>query len=266
MPSPPRILAADAIYHATSRGNNQRSIFHGDQDRRLFVAELERVVIRRAWRCLSFCLLPNHFHLIVETPGPDLSEGMRDLLSRFVKKSNQRRGADGRAFKDRFFSKRINTDAYLATALRYVALNAVNAGLCRDPSSYRWSNHGALVAGREGSLAPVARIEELLGVWGGEPGCRYAALMAEQHQRWGGWADAVDPAPPRPTLAVLLASLPAVEAMIEARRAGYRLWELAAATGLSEATISRRTRAERNTPGVFLSGSLARAASGGEGE
>jgi putative transposase len=238
----PRIELAGGIHHVTARGNRREPIFHGDADRRLFQIELTRTVRRKRWGCLSYCLMGNHFHLVLETPETNLGHGMRDLLTRFVQRSNERRGTDGRAFQDRFHSVLVHSDEHFACLLRYVALNPFNAGLCSDPREYPWSSHAAMLAARAGPLVAVDRVEELLECWGGATGARYSRLLTQEHDHFGGWSAALEPTPPRPSIAHLLASLPPTEAMAAARRSGYRLREIAAVAGVSEATVSRRTR------------------------
>ena len=242
MPRAPRIEIAGGIHHVMSRGNRHQPIVHTDADRHLFLVELARAVRRRAWRCLAYCLMGNHFHLVIETPEPNLGVGMREFLGRFAQTSNSRHGTDGHMFKERFRSVHVATDVHFAHLLRYVVLNPVNSGLCPDPRDWRWSSHAQMSAGREGPLTAFGRVEDLLGCWGEPRGTRYVALLAP-HTRFGTWNDASAPHPPRPQIAELLAAMPLQEAMVAARRDhGYRLAEIAAAVGLSEATVSRRTR------------------------
>ena len=199
------------------------------------------MVIARRWRCLSFCLLTTHYHGLVETPQPDLGAGMRDCLSRFVLKRHERHGGRGPAFDSRFHNSLVDSDAYLVCALRYVALNAFNAGMCTDPREYRWSNHADMLSGREGPLAAVDRVEQLLGVWGGPHGTRYGRLLAPAHKDLGTWSDARSPKPERPTIGQLVISMPLVAALGAARAHGYRVAEIAAVTGLSPSKVSRLT-------------------------
>jgi hypothetical protein len=145
-------------------------------------------------------------------------------------------------FKDRYHPVHVETDEHFAHLLRYVALNPVTAQLCADPADWPWSSHRLMVAGRESPLAAVRRVEELLGCWGGVHGARYRTLL-EPHSPFGSWSDADSPRPPRPTIADLLTMLPQDQAMFVARwEHGYRVIDIAAATGLSETAVSRRTR------------------------
>jgi putative transposase len=242
MPRKPRVEIAGGIYHVVSRGNRRQIVFRCDGDRRLFLSELERAVVRHRWRSLGYCLMENHYHLVVETPEPNLGRGMRDFLSRFVQTANRRHGIDGHMFKERFRSVLVENDRQFACLLRYVALNPVQAGLCSDPLAWRWSSHAEMIAGRGSTLVAADRVEGLLECWGGQVGTRYARLLTDGG-RFGSWRDAVDPNPPRPAVADLLSSMPRDDALWAARRRyGYRVAEVAAAAGISEATVSRRTR------------------------
>jgi putative transposase len=140
MPRPPRVQIAGATYHVTSRGNRRQSIYHDDDDRRWFLKVRDCVVARWNWRLHAYCLMGNHFHLLVETPEPNLSAGMQRLKSEYATYFNERHSFDGHLFKQRFDSRLIETDEHRSEALRYIALNPVRAGLCEHPSEWPWSS------------------------------------------------------------------------------------------------------------------------------
>ena len=235
-----------------SRGNRRAAIVLDDRDRRLFLAEYARAVRKAGWNSLGYALLGNHFHLVVETPEPNLGRGMGTFLSRFVQQTNRRYGIDGRAFQSRFKSRPVTNDEYFACLLRYVALNPVNAGLCADPAEWPWSSHASVLARRSSPLLNVQRVEELLEVWGGRAERRYRTLL-EPDGRWGPWSDATDPTPPRRPLSSIFATYARDNAMFRARwEDGYTLAEIAAFAGVSQATVSRRTCRARKGPGPFL--------------
>jgi hypothetical protein len=145
-------------------------------------------------------------------------------------------------FNERFRSVLVTSDEQFACLVRYVVLNPVNAGLCRDPMLWPWSSHARMTAGEESPLVAVRRVEELLAPWGERRGSRYASLVSDGGP-FGPWGEAVQPRPPRPAVKELLASMPRDDAMRAARhRHGYRLVEIAAAAGISATTVSRRTR------------------------
>ena len=140
MPRPPRIQVSGGIYHVTSRGNRRQSICHDDHDRRRFLAT--RRPRNQPLRVASSRLLPhdNHFHLLVETPKPNLSSGMQRLKCDYAAYFNERHSLDGHLFQQRFDSRLIETEEYFAEALRYIALNPVRAGLCEHPFDWPWSS------------------------------------------------------------------------------------------------------------------------------
>lgn len=140
MPRPPRLQVAGGTYHITSRGNRHQSIYHDDDDRRQFLILRDRIARRCGWRMLAFCLLTNHFHLLIETSIPNLSAGMHQLNGGYAKYFNERHTFDGHLFERRFGSRLVETDEHLEEALRYIAFNPVEAGLCTYPWEWRWSS------------------------------------------------------------------------------------------------------------------------------
>jgi putative transposase len=145
MPRPPRLQLAGGIYHVTARGNRKQPTFREARDCEQFLATLEAVVVRRRWRCHSYCLMPNHVHLVVETPDPDLSDGMRYLNGSYAQWFNRRHGFQGHLFQGRFHAVLVESDWHLLELARYVVLNPVRARLTRDAGSWRWSSYRASV-------------------------------------------------------------------------------------------------------------------------
>ena len=131
---------AGGTYHVTSRGNRRQSIYHDDDDRRWFLAQRDRIVARCGWRLHSYCLMNNHFHLLIETPRPNLSAGMQRLKCEYAAYFNARHLLEGHLFKQRFDSRLIESEDHLDEVLRYIALNPVRAGLCEHPSEWPWSS------------------------------------------------------------------------------------------------------------------------------
>jgi len=142
MPRRPRIVAAGATYHVVSRGNRRQPIFTDDHDRQLFLRVLDDVVTRHSWRCGAYCLLSNHFHLLVETPvaAEDLAQGMHRLNGRYAQWFNDRHEVVGHLFQGRFHSTLIEREGHLLEVIRYVFLNPVRAGACERPDDWRWSS------------------------------------------------------------------------------------------------------------------------------
>jgi putative transposase len=143
MARPLRTQVAGGTYHVTARGNRRQPIFHDESDRQLFLALFKRVAERRAWHTLAYCLMTNHFHLVIETPVANLSLGMHRLNFTYAQYFNARHSVDGHLFDGRFHSVLVESESQLLELLRYVAFNPVRAGLCARPSEWRWSSfHG----------------------------------------------------------------------------------------------------------------------------
>jgi putative transposase len=143
VPRRPRFQAPDAIYHVTSRGTEGRPVFLDDLDRRRFLAVLAKVVGEHGWLCPAYCLMTNHFHLLVQTPDPDLAVGMHHVNSAYANYFNRRHDHVGHLFQARYGAAVVEREAHLLEACRYIVLNPVRAGLCRRPSGWRWSSYRA---------------------------------------------------------------------------------------------------------------------------
>ena len=140
----PRIETPGGYYHVGTRGNNKRAIFIEDLDRGLFLTMLQRVARRYGWAIYAYCLMTNHYHLIVETEQQELSLGMRVVNGRYAQLFNRRHDRDGHLFKGRYSVFVIEGDSHFEASCRYVLENPVRAGLCESPSDWRWSGCPAL--------------------------------------------------------------------------------------------------------------------------
>lgn len=129
------------MYHLTARGNNRQEIYVDDTDRRFFLSLLERSAVRYGWRCWAYCLMTNHFHLVVKTPRGVLSEGMQELNGGYARTFNRRHGREGHLFRNRFWAEQVASDSHLLESLRYVVLNPVRAGICALPEHWPWSSY-----------------------------------------------------------------------------------------------------------------------------
>jgi putative transposase len=155
---------ASGVYHVTGRGNRRQNIFVDDRDRLFFLGVLEAVVTRLAWQCHAYCLLENHYHLVIETPAPDLSVGMQRLNSEHAQWFNRRHSVGGHLFQGRFHAVLVESHGHLLHLVRYLALNPVRAGLCRDPADWRWGSFRYLTAERP--TPPYLAVERVIGLFG----------------------------------------------------------------------------------------------------
>jgi REP element-mobilizing transposase RayT len=152
MARPLRIEFAGALYHVTSRGNERRPIFRSDRDRRMFLTLLEQAARRFRWSITAYILMTNHFHLVIQTPDPNLSRGMQWLNGTYAAWFNHRHQRTGHLFQGRFRAFLVEKEAYFAELLRYVVLNPVRAKMVERPEDYRWSSYRA-TAGLEAAPA-----------------------------------------------------------------------------------------------------------------
>src|SRR3990172_3863435 len=143
MARPPRPQFPDGIYHVSARGNERAPIYRDDGDRRRFLELVAHVRERYRWRILAYCLMTNHYHLLVQTPEPNLARGMRQLNGVYAQSFNRRHGRVGHLLQGRYGARLVQADEHLLAAARYIVLNPVRAGLCGNPIEWRWSSHRA---------------------------------------------------------------------------------------------------------------------------
>lgn len=166
MPRKPRENAEDGIYHVFARGDGRDLIYRDDADRRSYLGMLEKVVMSERWRCLAYCLMANHVHLLLETPDANLSSGMHRLHSRYAQSFNARHKRCGHVFQGRYGAVRVGSDGQLRAVLAYIARNPVEAALCDDPGQWAWSSYTSVASG---SAAGWLDAERLLSYLGEEP-------------------------------------------------------------------------------------------------
>ncbi len=159
MARPLRPQIAGGLYHIMCRGNHRAPIYIDTRDGQMFISILADVIKRHSWYCHSYCLMPNHYHLLIETPNADIASGMHRLNNRFAKWFNVRREQTGHLFECRYRSVIIETDEQFLELVRYIALNPVRALLCERAEMWRWSSYGALVGVRaRNSLLTTRRV------------------------------------------------------------------------------------------------------------
>jgi putative transposase len=136
-----RIQYPGALYHVTSRGNRRVNIFVDERDHLIWSDWMAATVDRFGIVVHSFCHMPNHYHLLVETPAANLSECIHYLNSHYAQHFNMRHKLSGHVFQGRFHAILIERQLHLLALIRYIALNPVRAQLVREPEHWQWSSH-----------------------------------------------------------------------------------------------------------------------------
>jgi putative transposase len=179
MARPPREELAGGIHHVYARGNAKEAIYRDDADRERYLVILGKAVVRHRWRCLAYCLMDNHVHLLIETPVPNLGSGMQWLHSLYAQAFNHRHERAGHVFQGRFGAVRVRSDAQLLMVARYIARNPVEGGLCGDPDDWSWSSHAtAYDEGRAPAWLDTNRLLGFFGAGGGDSLRRYLDFVA----------------------------------------------------------------------------------------
>ena len=143
MARPLRLEFGGAVYHLTSRGNARQKIFFSDTDRELLLETLAQVVSRYGWICHAYCLMANHYHLLVETPKANLSIGMRQLNGVYTQSFNRRHKQVGHLFQGRFKAILVEKESYLLELCRYIVLNPVRVKAKVRADAWKWSSYRA---------------------------------------------------------------------------------------------------------------------------
>ena len=148
MPRRPRLIEPGGIYHVTSHGVDTIRIFREDRDRILFLNLLAPAARRFGWDVFLVCLMDTHIHLLLQVDEPTLSVGMERVKGDYARAYNRIYGRRGHLFEGRFGSRQIASEAHLLNTIRYIAMNPVEARMCRDPEEYAWCSYGATVGAR----------------------------------------------------------------------------------------------------------------------
>ena len=161
-----------------ARGNRRQLIFQDDADYELYLRLLAGIVLAKKWRLLAYCLMPNHVHLVIETPEANLARGMQHLHGLYARMYNDRHALVGHLFQGRYGSKLVHDDRQFAAVIRYVALNPVEASLCPEPLGWRWSSVVSAVRGAVPAWLDIDRLLGYLGLDGRDPLNGYARLVS----------------------------------------------------------------------------------------
>jgi REP element-mobilizing transposase RayT len=162
------------LYHVNARAARASFLFPNASERDLFEQVLMIALPRAGVECHSYCILGTHYHLLLRPTKPNLGEAMKRLNWLYAWRFNRLFGFKGHCFESRYWSKPIRTSEQLITAIRYLALNPVRAGLCESPLAWPWSSYPALVG-----LGPVPEfltVELVLREFGPTPSEARAAI------------------------------------------------------------------------------------------
>ncbi|MFD2367641.1 transposase [Pseudoduganella sp. GCM10020061] len=139
----PRIQYEGALYHVCSRGDRQEPIFEEDDDRYVFLELLGKAAAKYDLLFLAYCLMGNHYHLILQTRLANLSAAMQFINGVYTQRYNKRHSTCGHVFQGRFFASLVQVQPYMTEVCRYVELNPVRARLVQDPHEWKWSSYRA---------------------------------------------------------------------------------------------------------------------------
>ena len=190
MTRPLRIEFSGALYHITSRGNARNIIYTDDVDRTRFLELLSQLCDRHDWLCHSYCLMSNHYHLLVETKRPTLSKGMKGLNGQYAQMFNRRHNRAGHLFQGRHKAILVQKESYLLELARYIVLNPVRAKMVQTPEQWPWSSYRAL-AGYSTTQSELTT-EWILGMFNAnkKTACaRYRNFVAEGKNQPTPWSD-----------------------------------------------------------------------------
>jgi putative transposase len=139
-----------AVHHVYGRGNNKQDIFCDDEDRRFFLNWLEIIKHEEDVKIYAYCLMTNHYHLLLESGAKSLSRIMIRLLTAYAQRFHRLRGSVGHVFQGRYGAKICPRDGQFLNLLKYINLNPVAAGIVSEPSEWPWSGHRDLAVGTHG--------------------------------------------------------------------------------------------------------------------
>ncbi len=143
MPRQPRVHLDGGCYHVTLRGNHRRDIFVAEGDQRLLNRIVARAVEKYRARVHAYCWMSNHLHLLVQVSDEPLGQPMRQIAAEFARAMQSKMQTTGHFFERRYHATLVDVDTYLKSAIRYIHLNPVEAGIVSDPGAYPWSSHRA---------------------------------------------------------------------------------------------------------------------------
>ena len=189
MARPLRLEFPGACYHLTARGDRQEPIFEDDADRIVFLDLLGKEILQQGWVLYAFCLMGNHYHLLLQTPEPNLVRGMRRLNGVYTQAFNRRHARVGHVLQGRYKSILVDQDSYLLELCRYVVLNPVRARIVASVEDWHWSSYLPTV----GKLPcpPWLAAEKVLALFGKGASARraYARFVAQGLSQPSPWSE-----------------------------------------------------------------------------
>ncbi|HEU5362203.1 MAG TPA: transposase [Gaiellaceae bacterium] len=154
-------------HHVVTRGNNKRRIYLDDRDRLFFCLSVQRIARKYGWTVLAYCLMDNHYHLLISIGEQGLHQGMCELNSGYALTFNANHGRVNHLFGRRYWNRHIKTEASLMAVVRYIVRNPRRAGITDELQGYHWSSYAATIGLAFADLQ-LAR-EELLAFFGSTP-------------------------------------------------------------------------------------------------
>ncbi len=262
-----RIRIPDGVYHVTTHGDGDRMVFEEPSEKSRLLYLLAYTAKELDWDMYAWCVMGNHYHLLLRTPKDNLSEGMHHINMSYGEHYNKARGRHGHVFQDRFFSILITEDSHLLEASRYVVLNPLRAGLVAAPQEWPWSSYNAAVLGASSRVS--LGDAELMAMFSQQE-TESRELYREFVQagiglkkpdflltgRAARWVESVDRArsdtaqgaAPRKPVAGLTPDMMQVSRVVSLHEQGLSLRAIAAALGMSHMTVRRYlTRSAQET-------------------
>jgi REP element-mobilizing transposase RayT len=244
MSRPARPLVAGAFYHVTARGNRRTAIFVDDRDHLIWLDKLGASCFKHGLICHSFCAMPNHFHLLLQTPRANLSSAMRELNGLYSQHFNRRHQMTGHLFQGRFHAVLLQKDQHFHELTRYLPLNPVRARLVERAEDWRWSSYPYLI-GLAAAPAWLNIDETLRHHHGNDLAARITAFRAFVRAGVG----LPDPLA-RKSLSTFSELANREQAMASAARAGqFTLREIAEHFGVAARTVSRAVQRWNDSDG-----------------
>jgi putative transposase len=164
VPNPPRTLTADATVHAGSRGSNRGRVCWDDQDYASLVGEIARAASREEWRVLAWCVMPNHYHLVIRMTRGGFSPGFQQINGNHSRRTNMRYGREAHLWKNRPWHETVETPGHLVAAIEYVLRNPIDGDLCTYAHEWPYSSYRATMGLDQ--APPWLAVDEVLALYG----------------------------------------------------------------------------------------------------